>query len=58
MQFCAAIIIFASSFPDTKVGYPVNSFYTEYKVLNKRDLKERNRNIRTREITGPLDTDI
>ena len=58
MQFCAAIIIFASSLPDTEVRYPVNSFYTKYKVLNKRDLKEKKRNIRTCEITGPLDTDM
>lgn len=48
MQLCAAVVIFASSFPDPEVRHPVNSFYTKHKVLNKRDLEEKKRNVSTR----------
>lgn len=48
MQLCAAVVVFAASFPHTEVRHPVNSLYTKHQVLNKSDLEGKKRSVRTR----------
>lgn len=43
MQFSAAVVIFASSFPHAKIWNPVCPFYAKDEVLYERDLQKKKR---------------
>lgn len=44
MQFGAAVVILASSFPHSKIWNPICPFYAENEVLYERDLQIRKGN--------------